>query len=78
MKAPPAFCTGSMITIGDRLGALQLDRSATSSAHRSVQRLRRAQYLQRYRFVFATWRTPGISGSNGVWMAVMPVSESAP
>ena len=29
-------------------------------------------------FVLGTWQPPGVSGSNGVRSAVMPVAESAP
>ena len=67
-----------MITIETVSGSSNSIVSATSSAHCSVQPPWSAQYLQRYWFVFATWRTPAISGSNGVRMAGMPVSESAP
>ena len=47
MNVPPAFCTGSMITIATVSGPSNSIVSATSSAHCSVQSAPSAQYLQR-------------------------------
>jgi hypothetical protein len=51
---------------------------ASSASRNAVKSSSLSSSGRRYALVFETWRTPGMSGSNGVFSGAMPVSESAP
>ena len=78
MNAPPEFCTGSMCT-RQTVSAPIISIVCSSSARReAVNSASVSPSGRRYRFVFRTFRTSGTSGSNGLRIGGIPVSESAP
>ena len=78
MNEPPAFWTGSTITMATVLGAGLLDGRLELVEQEGVNCSSVSSGGRWKRLVFDTCSTSGTSGSNGVRSSVQPLMESAP